>query len=940
MSGISSSTGLVSGLNTGQLIEQLMQVESRPRALIQRRLAQVQSQQAAFLDINSRLGSLRSAAQSLRLNSTFNATNASSSNSETLGASASNRATPGSYSFIVDRLVSTQQVLSQGVGDRNRTGLGLTSITVESELARLDTDTNLSTLNGGAGIVRGRIAVTNRAGATTTVDLSRVQTVSEVLSAFNTNSTAGVRASVSGGRLVLTDLTNGTGPLSVASATGTTTAESLGIAGTSSTSTLTGEDLYKIGDATSIRSLRDGLGIRLNNSAGSASLDFRITARNGTTFNIDIGKTFDIANVQTGTEVSTVGQLRQRISEQTSGAITVNISSDGRRLEFVDTTTGSGSLSVTDVSGAAADLGIVQTTPGTTITSGQLQGGLNTALLTTLNGGRGLTGSELRIGTRAGGNISVNLAGTSTLADVITAINDAGAGQLRAELNSKGTGLQITDLSTGGGNLEITGSAAASLGVETTVGGVTTNTVTGTRLNRGYVAESTLLSSLNNGRGVGSGTLALTDSTGTRIELTIDDSVRSVGDLLRRINDRNGIRARINADGNGILLDQDPTKPTGTNKISVTDVSGNVGRSLNIIGTAKAAGVENVINGSQRRTVELAVGDTLDAVITKVNNAGIGATAGVVTDGASTTPFRLRVTSNFAGQQGRFLIDTAGTDLNIRTVSEGRDSRVFYGSPDAAQAILISRDSNSIDGVVEGLRLDAKRTSNDPVTVNVSRDTNAIVKSIQDFATAFNAFSSRISDVTKFDPETERRGTLQGDSTALSLRAELFATLQGPAQGVGTQYRVLAQVGLKIARDNTISFDETKLRQALEADPDAVQQVIAGFAQDAPQPTQPIPGVTGATVRTTQPGRFTRLGVLERIGQLADRYLNSVDGVLTSRNRNFDSQVQAFNDRLTSFDARLDGRRGILERQFANLESTLARLQRQQSSIGSIGVAR
>ena len=65
MSGITSGTGLISGINTGALIDQLIAIEARPRTLIQQRIAQLQAQQAAYLSINSNLGALRTAAEAL-----------------------------------------------------------------------------------------------------------------------------------------------------------------------------------------------------------------------------------------------------------------------------------------------------------------------------------------------------------------------------------------------------------------------------------------------------------------------------------------------------------------------------------------------------------------------------------------------------------------------------------------------------------------------------------------------------------------------------------------------------------------------------------------------------------------------------------------------------------------------------------------------------------
>ncbi|MEO0631415.1 MAG: flagellar cap protein FliD N-terminal domain-containing protein, partial [Planctomycetota bacterium] len=82
MSGITSGIGLVSGIDTASLIQQLLAVESRPQQLAQVRLAQLQSQQAAFLDINTRLGGLQSAARSFRTENTFSSASATSSDED------------------------------------------------------------------------------------------------------------------------------------------------------------------------------------------------------------------------------------------------------------------------------------------------------------------------------------------------------------------------------------------------------------------------------------------------------------------------------------------------------------------------------------------------------------------------------------------------------------------------------------------------------------------------------------------------------------------------------------------------------------------------------------------------------------------------------------------------------------------------------------------
>ena len=115
MSGISTSTGVFSGIDSKSLIDQILAVEGRSRILVQRRVAQLQQQNAAYLDINSRLSSIKTAASAFRLENLFKTKAATSSNEDALTATASNSAAPGTYSVRVERLVSAQQLLSRGL---------------------------------------------------------------------------------------------------------------------------------------------------------------------------------------------------------------------------------------------------------------------------------------------------------------------------------------------------------------------------------------------------------------------------------------------------------------------------------------------------------------------------------------------------------------------------------------------------------------------------------------------------------------------------------------------------------------------------------------------------------------------------------------------------------------------------------------------------------
>ena len=175
MGGISTGIGIFSGIDTGSLISQLLQIESRPKILAQQRMVQLQVQQGAYLDVNSRLQALKSAAASFRTGNIFAANKTSSSNESVLRANATTKATPGAYTFIVNRLVTTQQQLSKGMADADKAGLNADEFTFESALGRIDRDVSLSDLNGGQGVKRGTIQITDSHGTVATVDLSAAE---------------------------------------------------------------------------------------------------------------------------------------------------------------------------------------------------------------------------------------------------------------------------------------------------------------------------------------------------------------------------------------------------------------------------------------------------------------------------------------------------------------------------------------------------------------------------------------------------------------------------------------------------------------------------------------------------------------------------------------------------------------------------------------------
>ena len=221
-----------------------------------------------------------------------------------------------------------------------------------------------------------------------------------------------------------------------------------------------------------------------------------------------------IVEPQPSGAISTIQDVLNAINAAAPGKISASINSQGTGITLQDLTTGSGTFSVADATGshAADDLGLTATTSGNTINGNPLVGGLDSVLLRTLNGGAGVgTLGTINIQDRTGKSTTVDLSSAQTLSDVIQDINSAataaGVG-ITASVNSGRTGLLLTD-TTGstGGNLVVSDAdsnkTAESLGIAANVASSTFNSGS---LHAQFVSQNTLLSSLNGGSGVGSGT--------------------------------------------------------------------------------------------------------------------------------------------------------------------------------------------------------------------------------------------------------------------------------------------------------------------------------------------------------------------------------------------------------------------------------------------------
>jgi len=694
MGTISSGIGLISGLNIQQLVDSLIATRSRPVDLLKSRIQEGTSVRTAYLDLSARLLALKSTFARLNTTDAFRAAAATSSNESALTATAGTSATPGSYVFTVRALAASQQLISSGFATRDASFLSPGRLTIERNDARLDRGTALGGLNGGAGVRAGKIRITDRAGGTATLDLTTAQTVSDVLGAINGQSTAAVRATVEGDRIVLTDQTGAAaGSLLVEDVGGGFAGLDLGIRGSSATGRLVGDDLVRLSTSTQLGALLDGNGIRVH----GVSDDFRVTLADGSSVDVNLSGKLrtDLAlsalnggaGVAAGkisatnragqtaeidlTAAQTVGDVVNAIQ---GAGLGLSVTIVGAKFVVTDGSTGDGTLKISDVGS------------GTTAT------GLG---LTSAASGNSITGRDVyRV---------------ATVGDLLREINldSQNGGRLTAEIAPDGDRIRLIDQTSGGGALSVTALNESAAAVDLALlGAASGGALESGRLQSGL--NSVLLRTLNGGAGVQLGVIRVTDRSGASADVDFSGA-ETLDDVIRGINAAGvGVTARVNGSGLGIEV---ADTSGGTGNLRIGDLSGGLAAGLGIavdaaVGLVSQANLQRQYVSENTRldtfrssvafsrgkfritdsagssaVVDLTQGDekTIGAVIAEINSRGIGVRASINANG-----------------DGLLLTDTAGGSGLLTVAEEGGSTAKSLGILGSAAA-----GTSFVDGSLE-----------------------------------------------------------------------------------------------------------------------------------------------------------------------------------------------------------------------------------------------
>lgn len=299
--------------------------------------------------------------------------------------------------------------------------------------------------------------------------------------------------------------------------------------------------------------------------------------------------------------------------------------------------------------------------------------------------------------------------------------------------------------------------------------------------------------------------------------------------------------------------------------------------------------------------------DTLQQVRDKINAAGAGVVASILTDASgarlvlrsrdtgAANGFRVGVTESSPAGLAALAYDPSGAATSMTLAQAASDAHATINQ------LPVTSASNTLVGVIDGLTLTLNKVTSAPVDVGATPDSASMKKSVEAFVAAYNDMAKYLTEQTKYDAASKTAGTLQGDSAALAVRSQMRSLL-ATTSGASTTFARLADIGFDVQTDGTIQLVGSKLDNALANVPE-LKKLFANSDSVTP----------------------ANNGVLLQMRELADRFLG-VDGTLTTRSDGLQHRIDDNKDQQARLEVRVDAFEARVRAQYTALDAQMGQL--------------
>ena len=349
---------------------------------------------------------------------------------------------------------------------------------------------------------------------------------------------------------------------------------------------------------------------------------------------------------------------------------------------------------------------------------------------------------------------------------------------------------------------------------------------------------------------------------------------------------------------------------------------------------------------------------SLSDVINAINKSDAGVTASY---SALTGEFSF--TAKETGSAGKIEFgDGLAKDLFGKmyadNYSEGKDAILNVTINGTDKTLVRSSNSVDIDGMTVTLKDTFDSSEGGPVKFEAKTDTESIISGIKAFVNDYNEIVRQIHEAyatrpaeknssthTKYEPLTDddkagmsesaiekyeekaKQGLLFGDYDLSSLYSKLTSMVSSALYS-----KDFRDLGIETSFDSTskvttLKIDEKKLTAALESNPDKVASFFTQTSADG-----------------------TNIGLMDKMKETLDAYASTsiaTPGILVSKagttlssnslqNNTVQKQIDSIADKISTWQTKMSDKIDYYTKQFTALETLIAKLNEQSSSLASL----
>ena len=222
--------------------------------------------------------------------------------------------------------------------------------------------------------------------------------------------------------------------------------------------------------------------------------------------------------------------------------------------------------------------------------------------------------------------------------------------------------------------------------------------------------------------------------------------------------------------------------------------------------------------------------NSLQSFADAVNLADIGVTANVVRIEENSYALSLisptgearqmRVSALSGGIIENSLSYTDTAAHALKEITAGQDAEFTL------DGLTVTRNTNNVDDIVNGVTIELKKETVNPVGVGASYDKDQALNNLRDFVTDLNFMINKLAELTfRGSPGADDAGPLANDTLVKGYLRSFKRMTTTPLPGFQNETLYLSNFGVMTELDGSVTINETKFEEFFAANPDAFSAI-------------------------------------------------------------------------------------------------------------------